>query len=335
MKKLSFKLIYIPHALTIFTALFLLIFSFDVFGGPESLWEQVIGFLIHSIPTYLVLAVFFIARKKVVVGASVSFGLFFMFTFRFQTYSSGLENFVIISMPLLIIALLYLLVHFIEDNKVEKKYIFSLSTIVIVLVLLSVGYIVYGIFTDVGDEIKEEVDLPEADVIMLADPEQVIHFEDKVFESEIRDCFDLGDGEIKWKDIGYRIELDSEEFQPSGRIETLDDLKWFVNLRKIEMQEYEVEGDLSSLSGLKNLEMLLMWDTQVSGDISSLSELENLRYLNLSGTNIEGDISSLSGLTNLKELELNRTNVEGNRSSLSELEELEVLKLRDTQVTDE
>ena len=173
----------------------------------------------------------------------------------------------------------------------------------------------------------------EQGYIGLSNPEKVIEFEDKAFESAIRDCFDLDDGDITWRDIGYRTALDSDDFQPKGRINTLEDLKWFVNLQKIEMQEYEVEGDLSSFSHMENLEVLLMWETDVSGDLSSLSGLENLRAINLSHTGVVGDLSSLSGLETIEEIELVGTAVKGDVSCFDGHENLEVLELEDTYVT--
>lgn len=42
MKKTSYKLIILPHTLTIAFAMFLLIFGFDAFGGSEPIWEQIL-----------------------------------------------------------------------------------------------------------------------------------------------------------------------------------------------------------------------------------------------------------------------------------------------------
>lgn len=108
MKKTCCKLIILPHTLTIVFAMFLLLFGFDAFGGSEPIWEQIVGFLIHSVPTYLILAVFFIAKKNVLAGSCVSAGIFVAFTVFFKTYKFGLINFMLISMPMLIISILYL-----------------------------------------------------------------------------------------------------------------------------------------------------------------------------------------------------------------------------------
>ncbi len=44
-------------------------------------------------------------------------------------------------------------------------------------------------------------------MIPLDDPEKVITFVDSVFEQAVRDYYNLGTGEIRWKDIGYQTEL--------------------------------------------------------------------------------------------------------------------------------
>lgn len=326
MKKLNFRLIWIPHALTILFALFLTLFSFDVFGGSEPLWKQLVGFYLHSRLTLWVLLIFFLARKNALVGAIASIVFAIYMTFRFEFYNS-LESLLHFSVPMIISGSLYLLVYFREgeENRTVHTSITSFIPIVILLILLGgMGYVNID---------NDGVASNEQGYIGLSNPEKVIEFEDKAFESAIRDCFDLDDGDITWRDIGYRTALDSDDFQPKGRINTLEDLKWFVNLQKIEMQEYEVEGDLSSFSHMENLEVLLMWETDVSGDLSSLSGLENLRAINLSHTDVVGDLSSLSGLETIEEIELVGTAVKGDVSCFDGHENLEVLELEDTYVT--
>ncbi len=218
----------------------------------------------------------------------------------------------------------------------------TMTIAVVIIVITSIAIVVLSNFMneqgyygkyDSRRDVDEQIVIDEQTVINIADPNKVIYFEDQVFEMAIRDCFSLDEGDITWKDIGYRTELDSDDFQPKNRISTLEDLKWFVNLEKIEMQEFEVEGDLSSFSHMENLEVLLMWETDVSGDLSSLSGLENLRTINLNHTDVEGDISSLSTLVYLEELELKDTDVEGDSNSLNGLENLKFIELSDTNVT--
>ncbi len=229
-----------------------------------------------------------------------------------------------------------IIVRIIKRRGEKAAILFAISGVFIYLVIIG-GCIIMNFDEQIIMNFDEQIIMnPDEQIIMnpdeqiiidIADPNKVIYFEDQVFEMAIRDCFSLDEGDITWKDIGYRTELDSDDFQPKNRISTLEDLKWFVNLQKIEMQKYEVEGDLSSFIHIENLKVLLMWETDVSGDISSLSGLENLRTINLNHTDVEGDISSLNTLVYLEELELKETDVEGDINSLNGLENLKFVEL--------
>jgi hypothetical protein len=137
MKKLNFRLIWIPHALTILFTLFLTLFSFDVFGGSEPLWKQLVGFYLHSRLTLWVLLIFFLARKNALVGAIASIVFAIYITFRFEFYNS-LESLLLFSVPMIISGSLYLLVYFREgeENRTVHTSITSFIPIVILLILL-------------------------------------------------------------------------------------------------------------------------------------------------------------------------------------------------------
>ncbi len=227
-----------------------------------------------------------------------------------------------------------IIVRIIKRRGEKAAILFAISGVFIYLVIIG-GCIIMNFDEQIIMNPDEQIIMnPDEQIIIdIADPNKVIYFEDQVFEMAIRDCFDLDEGDITWKDIGYKTKLDSEEFQPDGSIKTLEDLKWFVNLKKIEITESKVEGDLGSFSHLESLEVLMMWETYVSGDISSLSGLENLRTINLNHTDVEGDISSLNTLVYLEELELKETDVEGDINSLNGLDNLKLVELSDTNVT--
>lgn len=107
----KFKLIYIPNTLLIVFALFLMLFSFDIFGETElSIGEQIIGFLIHSIPSALVILVWLIARKKPLIGAIICVIVYVLFTIFFNTYREVI-TFMLIFFPILLTGVLYLVVH--------------------------------------------------------------------------------------------------------------------------------------------------------------------------------------------------------------------------------
>jgi len=57
-------LFWTPRILAIAFILFLTMFSLDVFGGSESIWQQIGGFFVHSIPSFVLLAILLISWKS-------------------------------------------------------------------------------------------------------------------------------------------------------------------------------------------------------------------------------------------------------------------------------
>lgn len=71
-KKLLF---YMPRILSILFAVFISLFALDVFSGDHSIWEMIGGFLIHLIPTYIILIVLAISWRWEWIGGVVYIGL--------------------------------------------------------------------------------------------------------------------------------------------------------------------------------------------------------------------------------------------------------------------
>ncbi len=169
-------------------------------------------------------------------------------------------------------------------------------------------------------ETTEGEEVLESGMIPLEDPEKVIEFVDPVFEQAVRALYELGDGDIRWKDVGYQTEMKFSDDEENARVQnvlldeeisTLEDLKWFVNLKDIDMNNLPVSGDIAVLSRLSNLKQFDLGFTQVRGDIVAFSGLSNLQVVFLSATQVSGDLASLSGLSNLYNLNMYNTNVTG------------------------
>lgn len=108
MRKTTNQFLYwTPRILGILFAAFLTLFSFDAFGGEESIWNQLLGFLFHNIPVYLVAIVLFIAWKRELAGGILFFclTLFFVVWMWGGDWSASLG----ISGPLGFIGVLFLL----------------------------------------------------------------------------------------------------------------------------------------------------------------------------------------------------------------------------------
>ena len=101
-------LFWCPRVLTLLFAGFLTLFSFDVFGEGYGFWGTVLAFLMHSIPTGIVLVVLALSWRWEWTGAVlfVALGL----TYACFAVSRGHPEWTaIISGPLLLIAGLFLL----------------------------------------------------------------------------------------------------------------------------------------------------------------------------------------------------------------------------------
>ena len=97
-----------PRILCVLFALFLGLFAFDVFVEGVSIWEQVLAFVIHLIPVYVVVIVLLIAWKWEWVGAVlfIGLGLVYLYEVWGRLHWSA---YVLISGPLFLIGVLFLL----------------------------------------------------------------------------------------------------------------------------------------------------------------------------------------------------------------------------------
>ena len=115
MKKqtLADKIMYfLPRALSVIFVLFLSIFALDS--------SNLLGFFIHMIPSFVVLAVLAIAWKRECFGSWLFIMLGGVFMMYFKTYAS-IMSFIMISCPLFLIGLLFLYDCVMFDDPIRKK----------------------------------------------------------------------------------------------------------------------------------------------------------------------------------------------------------------------
>lgn len=100
-------LFWLPRALAILLATFLLIFSFDVFGEGHSLWETALTLFMHNLPSIVIYLVIWLTWKREWI-ASIFF-LLLAVTYIIMTRSRFEPiAFFVIGLPLLLISFLYL-----------------------------------------------------------------------------------------------------------------------------------------------------------------------------------------------------------------------------------
>lgn len=101
-------LYWIPRILTIFAILFMTLFSLDVFGGNESFGLKILGFLLHNIPVFILIAILIIAWKWELAGG-ILFILASISGFVFFHSFTGNPGSIIVIAPFLLSGILFIL----------------------------------------------------------------------------------------------------------------------------------------------------------------------------------------------------------------------------------
>jgi len=129
--KTSVRVFYwLPRIICILAILFVSMFALDSFGPGRTIWQQIAAFLIHLVPSYILIAILVIAWKWEFVGgivfAVIGLGLspwLFMFNYN-RNHSVGMSLGIIasITIPFVIIGILFMVSH-----KMRKRNIQSLT----------------------------------------------------------------------------------------------------------------------------------------------------------------------------------------------------------------
>ena len=100
-------LFWTPRILCILFAIFLSVFSFDVFGEGQGFWETILALLMHLIPVYIVVIVLVIAWRWEWVGA-VLFTALAVFYVVWAWGQFDWSAYAVISGPLVLVGVLFL-----------------------------------------------------------------------------------------------------------------------------------------------------------------------------------------------------------------------------------
>ncbi len=113
-------LFWLPRILSLAFAIFITLFSLDVFSEPSPFWDKVLGFIIHLIPTLVILLILFIAWKHEWVGALFFFllGIFYMVMTRLKM---DILAYIFISGSLLLIAVLFLISWLHKHHRLKSR----------------------------------------------------------------------------------------------------------------------------------------------------------------------------------------------------------------------
>ncbi len=106
---MTLKILYwFPRILAILSILFLLLFSFDSFGGDVPPGKQILGFLTHNIPVFVLIIILVIAWKYEVIGGALFIIAFIALGIFFKSFSGNPASLIIIA-PLLLAGAMFIL----------------------------------------------------------------------------------------------------------------------------------------------------------------------------------------------------------------------------------
>lgn len=100
------KLVWIPRILAIALNIFLAMFAFDVFEGQISIWEKLLGFLIHLTPNFILLVITIIAWKVPRIGGVLFFLVSAFFAVFFRVWNVVSEEGHLNIFPLVLVVLI-------------------------------------------------------------------------------------------------------------------------------------------------------------------------------------------------------------------------------------
>ena len=119
---------WLPRALCILAILFVSMFALDAFSPELSFWQQIMAFLIHLIPSFILLALLILAWKKEFIGGIIftiiGLGLtpvIFSHNYRMNhSVVMSLGVILTITIPFVLVGILFIVSHFKKKN-VQKK----------------------------------------------------------------------------------------------------------------------------------------------------------------------------------------------------------------------
>ena len=130
--KTSIGLIHwIPRVICILAILFISMFAADAFAPELTIWQQLGAFLMHLIPSFILLAFLIVAWKWELIGGViftvigvVLSPLIFQHNYAMnQSVSMSLSIVLMITFPFILVGILFIISHFMKKKATAKKLI--------------------------------------------------------------------------------------------------------------------------------------------------------------------------------------------------------------------
>jgi len=115
---------FIPRIICIAAILFVSIFALDAFEEGKSIVEQITAFLIHLIPSFVLIVLLIIAWKRELIGGIIFCAVALIFTPVIFTHNLNMNHSVWMSIgiissvtiPFLIVGILFIISHYYKKN---------------------------------------------------------------------------------------------------------------------------------------------------------------------------------------------------------------------------
>lgn len=115
---------WVPRIMCILAILFISMFALDAFTPGLTFWQQMEGFLIHLIPSFVLLAVLIVAWKWefiggivfTVIGLGLSPVVYLLNLHRTQSVLQSLAIILIITIPFVLVGILFMV-----SNKIKRR----------------------------------------------------------------------------------------------------------------------------------------------------------------------------------------------------------------------
>ena len=120
---------WLPRVICILAILFISMFALDAFAPGLTIWQQIGGFLLHLIPSYIMIALLVIAWKWEYVGGIIftilGFGFsvsVFLLNYNRNHFSAlqSLINMLIVAIPFVLVGILFIVSYNKKKREIAK-----------------------------------------------------------------------------------------------------------------------------------------------------------------------------------------------------------------------
>jgi cell division protein FtsW (lipid II flippase) len=119
---------WLPRILGILAIAFISIFALDAFDPKLTLWQQLVAFAIHLVPSFILLVILIIAWKRELIGGIIFLVIALLFTPLIFVHNFRMNHSIWISLaiiatinlPFIIMGLLFILNHKRKKGRIQK-----------------------------------------------------------------------------------------------------------------------------------------------------------------------------------------------------------------------